>query len=246
MSLGDRLDTIASGISVADNTTYAQARDILDKYRIQDRIPQSIARIIQSGIEGRIPDTPKEGDPVFANVTNVLLGNNLAACRAARSAGEKLGYRPHILTSTLTGEAREIARFFASMARDLDRGVSDFTRPALLITGGETTVTIRGSGKGGRNREMALAFLTDFMDNDRLQHDIAFLSAVYGTAIDGPTDAAGAVVDIALMKRVKAEGLNPSEYLADHDAYHFFERTGALLKTAHRHQRLRHPLLAVV
>ncbi|HNS90214.1 MAG TPA: glycerate kinase [Deltaproteobacteria bacterium] len=228
--VGDRLDTIASGISVADNTTYAQARDILDKYRIQDRIPQSIARIIQSGIEGRIPDTPKEGDPVFANVTNVLLGNNLAACRAARSAGEKLGYRPHILTSTLTGEAREIARFFASMARDLDRGVSDFTRPALLITGGETTVTIRGSGKGGRNQEMALAFLTDFMDNDRLQHDIAFLSA--GTdGNDGPTDAAGAVVDIALMKRVKAEGLNPAEYLADNDAYHFFERTGALLKT---------------
>lgn len=228
--VGDRLDTIASGITVPDSTTYAQALDILEKYRIDDKVPHSITATIQSGIEGRIPDTPKEGDPVFSKVTNVLLGNNLAACRAARSACEKLGYKAHVLTSSLTGEAREIARFFSSLARDLDQGISDFSRPALLIAGGETTVTIRGPGKGGRNQEMALAFLVDLMVNYPFPENISFLSA--GTdGNDGPTDAAGAIIDKALVERVRSLGIDPAEYLENNDAYHFFERTGALFKT---------------
>ncbi len=228
--VGDRLDTIASGISVADDTTYAQARDILKKYRIHDKVPSAITDLVQSGIEGGIPDTPKQGDPVFANIVNVLLGNNLAACRAARSAGETLGYRAHIMTSSLTGEAREIAKFFTSLARDLDQGISDFSRPALLIAGGETTVTIRGRGKGGRNQEMALAFLDDLMKNYPSFRNISFLSA--GTdGNDGPTDAAGAVIDDALAEKVRSLGINPAEYLEDNDAYHFFEKTGALFKT---------------
>lgn len=228
--VGDRLDTIASGITVADDTTYAKANDILRKYRIHDRVPRSVTELIRSGMEGSVPETPKAGDIVFSRVTNVLLGNNLAACRAAASAGEKLGYKTHILTTSLTGEAREIARFFSSMARDIDLGMSDFQRPALLIAGGETTVTIRGTGTGGRNQEMALAFLVDMLETHPSLENICFLSA--GTdGNDGPTDAAGAIIDRALMERVRSLGIHPAVFLENNDAYHFFGRTGALFKT---------------
>lgn len=228
--VGDRLDTIASGITVADDTTYAKAGDILQKYRIHDRVPRSVTELIRSGMEGCVPDTPKAGDIAFSRVTNVLLGNNLVACRAAASAGEKIGYKTNILTTSLTGEAREIARFFSSMARDIDQGISDFPRPALLIAGGETTVTVRGTGTGGRNQEMALAFLVDMLENHPGLEKICFLSA--GTdGNDGPTDAAGAIIDKALMERVRSLGINPAVYLENNDAYHFFGRTGALFKT---------------
>lgn len=228
--VGDRLDTIASGITAPDDTTFAQALDILKRYRLLEKVPRPIADRIRSGAEGRIPDTPKQGDPAFDTVTNILVGNNLSACRAASAAGEALGYRTHILTSSLTGEAREIARFFAALARDIERGISDFPRPALLIAGGETTVTIRGSGTGGRNQEMALAFLAELLERHPSSEGIHFLSA--GTdGNDGPTDAAGAVVDAALMERVRSEGIDPADYLARNDAYHFFERIGALFKT---------------
>jgi hydroxypyruvate reductase len=228
--VGDRLDTIASGITAPDCTTFAQAKSILKKYRLEERIPRSIAEVIESGVRGGVLETPKEGDPAFRHVTNVLLGNNLAACREARSQGERLGYRACIITSSLTGEAREIAKFFTAMARDLDRGISDFPRPALLVSGGETTVTIRGTGKGGRNQEMALAFLVDLMEDHPLFRNIHFLSA--GTdGNDGPTDAAGALVTGELAERTRSLGLDPAQLLRDNDSYTFFEATGALFKT---------------
>ncbi|MEN6446508.1 MAG: glycerate kinase [Syntrophaceae bacterium] len=228
--VGDRLDTIASGITVADNTTFAQARDILRKYHLEDRVPASITGLIQSGVDGNIPDTPKEGDPVFGNVVNVLLGNNLSACRSARRRGEELGYHAHVLTSSLTGEAREIAKFFTSIARDLEKGISEFKKPALIITGGETTVTIRGKGKGGRNQEMALAFLADLVDGSVDLGSISFLSA--GTdGNDGPTDAAGAFVSSGIKENMERLGLKADDFLGNNDSYHFFEATDHLFKT---------------
>ncbi|MDT8274320.1 MAG: MOFRL family protein, partial [Desulfomonilia bacterium] len=163
-------------------------------------------------------------------VTNILLGNNLAACRAARSHSESLGYHAHILTSSLTGEAKEIAKFFTAMARDIDQGIADFSKPALIIAGGETTVTIRGTGKGGRNQEMVLAFLIDIMENYPSCERISFLSG--GTdGNDGPTDAAGAFMTSSIIQNSSELGLCPQEYLTDNDSYHFFEKTGNLIKT---------------
>ncbi len=228
--IGDRLDTIASGITVADDTTFGQAQAIIDKYRIQSSLPASITSLIQAGLNGAIPDTPKHGDPVFANVENILLGNNLAACRAARDYGAALGYNAFFLTSSLSGEAKDIARFFAAIAKDVDRNTSDLARPALIVAGGETTVTIRGSGKGGRNQEMVLAFLIDLLDSYDDFANIWFLSG--GTdGNDGPTDAAGAFVSYDMKDKIAQLGLNPSVFLESNDSYHFFEKTGGLLMT---------------
>ncbi|HOO45027.1 MAG TPA: glycerate kinase [Deltaproteobacteria bacterium] len=228
--IGDRLDTIASGITVADDTTFAQAQAIIDKYHIQNRIPESVSALIRSGLEGKVPDTPKPGDKAFEKITNILLGNNAAACRAARDYGVSLGYRSCYLTSSLSGEAREIARFFTAMAKDIDQGISDLARPALIVAGGETTVTIRGTGKGGRNQEMALAFLIDLLESYPDFQGIHFLSG--GTdGNDGPTDAAGAVVSFDMKKAVLQKGLKPLEYLENNDSYHFFEKLGGLVMT---------------
>jgi len=193
-------------------------------------VPPSITRFIQAGLEGGQADTPKAGDRAFKRVANILLGNNLAACRAAARAGEECGYRTVFLTSSLTGEAREIAHFFAALARDLDQGLTAFERPALLIAGGETTVTIRGDGKGGRNQELALAFLVDLLATSPDLERIVFLSG--GTdGQDGPTDAAGAVISAGVRERITALELDPGTYLARNDAYRFFEQTGSLLMT---------------
>jgi glycerate 2-kinase len=228
--VGDRLETIASGITVPDPTTFHQALDILTKYHIEDKVPPAVKRMIESGTKGLISETPKSGDPAFENVENILIGNNLMACRAAKFHGEKLGYITKVLSTTLTGEAREIARSFSSLARDIDSGRSNFGKPALLIAGGETTVTVRGNGKGGRNQEMALAFLCDLIDFFPEFKNISFLSA--GTdGIDGPTDAAGAFVTHDLKEKMDKLRLKPHEYLENNDSYPFFEATGHLLKT---------------
>ena len=174
--------------------------------------------------------TPKQGDPVFDRVLNILLGNNLAACIAARDHGVSLGYRAVLLTSTLTGEAREAAKFFAAIARDIRKGTADFARPALILAGGETTVTIRGTGKGGRNQEMVLSFLNEFSGNQTGLEGIYFLSA--GTdGTDGPTDAAGALIGPDLLHEAARLGLNPGAYLGNNDSYHFFEQAGGLFIT---------------
>ena len=228
--VGDRLDSIASGIAVPDDTTYAQAVGIVDKYRIRSVLPASVVSLLESGKAGKNPDTPKQGDHVFDRVLNILLGNNLAACRAARDHGTYLGYRSFLLTSMLTGEAREAARFFAAVARDIRRCTSDFAKPALVVSGGETTVTVKGDGKGGRNQEMALSFLNDFQEAQDDMEGIHFLSA--GTdGTDGPTDAAGALVGPGLLHRVRSSGLNTGAYLEKNDSYHFFQKAGGLFVT---------------
>jgi hydroxypyruvate reductase len=230
--VGDRLDTIASGITEPDPTTFGKALGILKKYRLEDRIPVSVKQTLESGAAGAVPETPKDDDPVFGNIVNMIMGNNYMACKEARACGRELGYNAKILTASLTGEAREIAGFFSALARDIESDRSDIRKPALLIAGGETTVTIRGSGKGGRNQEMVLAFFCNLLDihtHPELR-DIFFLSA--GTdGNDGPTDAAGAIMTPGLEETIRKLRLDPFTYLANNDSYHFFEKTGSLFKT---------------
>jgi hydroxypyruvate reductase len=228
--IGDRIDTIASGITTPDHTTFQDALSIVRKYALEDKLPQTVRGHLVCGGEGKIPETPKAGDSVFRNAVNIILGNNTLAVSAARKTSERLGYSARILSNTLDGEASEIGTYFAQFAKVIDSGESGITKPAAIIAGGETTVTIRGKGKGGRNQEMALAYAVELHRICPDSPNIFFLSA--GTdGSDGPTDAAGAFVTPALMEKMKAISAQAEASLTENDSYHFFSNTGDLFKT---------------
>ena len=229
--VGDELESIASGLTCADPTTFADAWAVAEKYRIADRLPKRVRALLDAGREGRSEETPKPGDPAFERVHNVLIGTNALALDAARRAAETLGFNTAVLTSQLTGEAREIARVFSAMAKDLSTRSGGFlSKPACVLAGGETTVTVTGTGKGGRNQEMALAFLGEVAARPLRFEGVTFLStATDGN--DGPTDAAGAFASVAVAEAADDAGLSIGQTLTRNDSYHFFERIDALYKT---------------
>jgi glycerate 2-kinase len=224
--VGDPLDAIASGPTVPDPTTYADALGILDKYRIRGEIPAAIQHRLEAGARGEFPETPKPDDPLFARVSNLIVGNNLQALEAARSEARALGFTPMILSSSIEGETREIARMHAALAREVRTSGNPLPPPACLITGGETTVTLRGTGKGGRNQEFVLAAALDIAG---LPQTVILSAGTDGT--DGPTDAAGAIADGDTCARSLTAGLNPRKALDTNDAYPFFEKLGDLVIT---------------
>jgi hydroxypyruvate reductase len=229
--VGDRLDTIASGLTVADQTTFTQALSIVKKYGIEGDLPARVVELLSRGADGEVPETPKPGDPVFDGVTNVLLGTNYTALRAAAVKSEQLGYTPVVLSSRVVGEAREVATFLAAIALDtLTRGMLS-EKPVCLLCGGETTVTLRGEGKGGRNQELALAFLQQMAASDPAAVEgVAFLSgATDGN--DGPTDAAGAFASRDILDRARSRDLSIESYLEENDSYSFYDAVGGLLRT---------------
>jgi hydroxypyruvate reductase len=224
--VGDPLDAIASGPTVPDPTTYQDALAILDHYRIRGEIPASIRAHLEAGAGGKVPETPKPDDPLFTRVRNVMVGSNIQALEAAAKEARVRGLTPMILSSSMEGETREVARVHAAIAREVRTSGNPLPAPACLISGGETTVTLRGSGKGGRNQEFALAAGLDIADLP----DVVILSA--GTdGTDGPTDAAGAVVDGTTVARALEMGLSPRKALEDNDAYPFFQRLDDLVMT---------------
>ncbi|MFI5340543.1 MAG: glycerate kinase [Candidatus Methylomirabilales bacterium] len=224
--VGDPLDAIASGPTVPDPTTYADALGILDKYRIRGAIPAAIRNRLEAGARGEFPETPKPDDPLFARVSNLIVGSNIQALEAARSEARALGLTPMILSSSIEGETREIARMHAALAREVRTSGNPLPPPACLISGGETTVTLRGSGKGGRNQEFVLAATLDVAG---LPQTVILSAGTDGT--DGPTDAAGAIADGDTCARALAAGLNPRKALDANDAYPFFEKLGDLILT---------------
>ena len=230
--VGDRLDTIGSGLTSADRTSFADALAVVLRYGLDRRLPVAVMRLLEDGAGGVIADTPKPGDPVTAAARNFVIGSNRAALLAAADQASGLGYHTLRLTSSLTGEAREVAKMLFAIARDIRDGGLLADRPACVIAGGETTVTLRGGGKGGRNQEMALAFLAEMAREDDLagSGEIAFLAASTDGS-DGPTDAAGAFADDEALGRMRAAGLSIQDYLADNDAYRFFTATDGLFKT---------------
>ena len=224
--VGDPLDVIASGPTVADPTTFAEAREVLARYAIAARVPAAIRARLDAGARGELPETPKPGDQAFERAVNLLVGSNALAVAAAARRARLLGYRPMVLSTTVTGETREVAAVHAAIARELASTGRPLRRPACLISGGETTVTLSGEGKGGRNQEFALAAALGIEGLERL----AILSA--GTdGTDGPTDAAGAFADGATVARARAAGLDPRSALERHDAYPFFQGLGDLITT---------------
>jgi len=215
--IGDPLDVIASGPTAPDPSTFASALEVLDRRGVRAAAPASVVDRLEAGRRGAIEETPKTGDEIFARVRNVVIGNNALITDAAVAAARRLGYRPHFLTRELEGEAREVARALVSRARRLEP-------PACLVAGGETTVTVKGSGRGGRCQELALAATLALRPDDGLT-----ILAAGTDGTDGPTEAAGAIVDAGTAGRGRAAGQDPDRALADNDAYGFLRASGDLL-----------------
>ncbi len=228
--IGDDLSSIASGMTSPDSTTFADALGVIDRYRLRDQIPAPVIRVLDLGVQGRLAETPKPGDPVFAGVDNVVIGSNRQALQAAAARARQLGFEVRVLEAPLCGEAREEGRMLAGLARRAALVTGSAQRPLCLIAGGETVVTLRGAGKGGRNQELALAFLEPMASWGEEKERVCFLSAATD-GNDGPTDAAGAFADAEALRRGGEQGLSIEAYLADNDAYHFFDAAGAWLKT---------------
>jgi len=223
--VGDPLDVIASGPLVPDPTTYKDALAILQKYKIAGNIPAPIKEHLHRGADGRLPDTPKAGDPVFDQVQNAIIGNNYMAAKAAIMQAEAEGFNTLLLTTSLQGEARVVGQMLAAVLRQVVLTREPIPRPVCILTGGETTVTIQGNGKGGRNQELALATVAELAGLPDLM-----LITLATDGIDGPTDAAGAVVTGETLSRAQFSGLEPAEFLARNASYAFFDPLGDLLK----------------
>lgn len=224
--IGDTLDTIASGPTAPDQTTFDDCLRLLQQYQIQDRIPAPVLEHLQRGARGEIEETPKADDPIFQRTRNVIVGSNILAVKAAQHKATELGYHSLLLSSFIEGEAKEVAKVHAAMAKQILSTGHPVQRPACLISGGETTVTIRGRGRGGRNQEFALAAALAIAG----LKDVVMLSG--GTdGTDGPTEAAGGIVDGTTVARAKALGLDAEAYLRENNSYGFLQPLGDLLIT---------------
>ena len=224
--VGDPLDVIASGPTVGDPTTFQECQEVLKRYALQDKLPASVKSHLVAGIEGKVPETPKPDEEIFSRTLSVLVGTNMQALKAAAKQAEKLGYTTLILSSLIEGDTTEAARFHTALAREIVMSGHPVRRPACLISGGETTVVVRGKGKGGRNQHFALEAALEL---EGLEGVCLLCGGTDGT--DGPTDAAGAVVDGDTVPRALAKGLNPREFLAENNSYHFFQHLDDLLIT---------------
>lgn len=222
--IGDRLDVIASGPTSPDPTTFRDARHVIEKYGLLSRVPAAVIEHLDRGMQGLIAETPKDGQEIFRNVENRIIASNATALAAARKRAEELGLSIEMLSSTVSGEARDVAKSLAALS--LRRTEEKRERPLCLISGGETTVTVTGSGLGGRNTEFALAFGREIDGIDSIS-----LLSVGTDGTDGPTDAAGAFADGSTIGRARALGLDAAAYLEANDSYHFFGRLDDLCTT---------------
>ncbi|MBW2028802.1 MAG: glycerate kinase [Deltaproteobacteria bacterium] len=224
--VGDKMDVIASGPFVFDRSTFQDALAVVGKYDLKD-IPDSITSYLERGSEGRVPETPKEGDPIFEKVHNYVVGSNMQALKAAEAEARKMGYKTLILSSMVEGETRDVAKMHTAIVKEVLKTGNPLSPPACIISGGETTVTIRGKGLGGRNQEFCLSAAIDLAG---IAPRVVILSG--GTdGNDGPTPAAGAIVDPLTVRRGAEKGITALEYLMNNDSYHYFEKTGELLIT---------------
>lgn len=228
--IGDRLDVIASGPVSPDPTCYADALAILDSYRLRGQIPTPARRLLERGAAGEIAETMKPGDFRLDRVTSLIIGNLQKAVQAAEVQGAALGFQVKVLSTPLTGEARLVARDLYQRAKAERDQASPGGPPILLVSGGETTVTLGLTpGLGGRNQELALAFLAE-LERDPDGGQGMYLLAAATDGGDGPTDAAGAFASAAGLEQARALGLSLESALEHHESYRFFAATGDLLR----------------
>ena len=223
---GDDLSVIASGLTVPDSTTFKDAWRIIEKYQLLEKLPAGIRNWLQNGIKKAVPDTPKPGNPAFGKVHNMLVATNQTALDAAAQKAKKLGYTTTILSPMLTGEAEIQAQAFISRLKNKNN-----SSPTCFLWGGETTVTIKGTGKGGRNQQFALAALCALKDEEWLKNNNAAILSGGTDGTDGPTKAAGAMIDSDTFIKLNKLSIDPEAYLHNNDAFHFFEKAGGLIMT---------------
>ncbi len=228
--VGDHLDVIGSGPTVPDPSTFEEAWEILKNYDLVNEIASSIRRHLQLGKEGKAEETPKPQEVIFERVYNTLLGSNILALLAAKEEAAVLGFNTLILSSSIEGETREAARFHTAIAKEVISSGNPIPMPACILSGGETTVTIKGKGLGGRNQEFVLAGALEISGVEKV---VLLSGGTDGT--DGPTDATGAIADHTTIQRGKSLGLDPNFHLDNNDAYPFFEKLGDLLITGPTH-----------
>ncbi len=228
--VGDPLDVIGSGPTVPDPSTFEEAWGVLKKYDLLNEISPSIQNYLQFGKEGKVEETPKPGEVLFERVHNILIGSNILALRQAEREALTLGFNTLILSSSIEGETREAARFHTAIAKEVISSGNPIPMPACILSGGETTVTIKGNGLGGRNQEFALAGAIEINGIEKV---VLLSGGTDGT--DGPTDATGAVADHTTVQRAKSMGLDPKTFLESNNAYPFFQKLGDLLITGPTH-----------
>lgn len=224
--VGDRLDTIASGPTYPDSTTYSDALAVVEKYGLAEKAPSNILKRLKLGAEGKLPETPKPGERYFLKAFHEIIASNADAVRAAVEVGKSHGFNVSVLTTTMQGEAREVGVHLADVAKDVIEKGKPVRKPALLISGGETTVTVKGEGLGGRNQELVLSAAIGISGLGNVA--VASFST---DGVDGPTDAAGAIADGFTLERAEHLGLDPTAYLERNDSYSFFKELGDLLVT---------------
>lgn len=224
--VGSPLDVIASGPTVPDSSTFGDAWRVVERYELRGELPTAVVHHLQAGLSGSIAETPKPGDLAFARGRVVVVGDNAAAAQAAREAAAAAGFDALLLSTFVEGEAREVAKVAVALGREIAAFGRPVRPPACLILGGETTVTVRGTGAGGRNQELALAAALALQGREHIT-----LVALATDGSDGPTDAAGGIVDGSTVARGAALGLSAAAYLQNNDAYPYLQATGALLVT---------------
>jgi glycerate-2-kinase len=223
--MGDPLDSIASGPTVPDKSTFTDARKILEKYDLWLKVPASIRKVLSEGAQGLLQETPKANDYIFEKVHNLVIGNNRTASLAAIDFLGSKGLNTLLLADMLAGEAKEVGKELAKLAIEGFVCTSN-SRSLGVVAGGETTVTVRGKGVGGRNQELALSAAQNLKESEE------YVIASFSTdGIDGPTDAAGAIIDGSTLKRARQLGLDPEKYIANNDSYSFFSKLGDLIYT---------------
>lgn len=225
--VGDPLDTIASGPTAPDTTTFSDAISILRKYDLWiNVVPKTVRKRLEAGSRGEIPETPKPGDKVFEQTKNVIVGNNRTAALAACQEARRFGFNSLLLSSMVEGEARHVGTAYAGIMKEILDSNNPIPRPAVVIAGGETTVTVTGCGKGGRNQELVLSASLKIGGLNGVA-----LASIGTDGIDGPTDAAGAIADGQTLVRAHEKKLNPKEFLVSNDSYHFFSKLDDLIFT---------------
>ncbi|KTG11182.1 hydroxypyruvate reductase [Haloprofundus marisrubri] len=222
--VGDDLSVIASGPTAPDETSYADALDVLERYGID--APESVRMRLERGAAGELDETPRNTDPVFDRVRNVLLGSNFGSLDAARNEAESWGYDTCILSSRVRGESREAAKTHAAVAEEAIFTGNPVSPPAVVLSGGETTVTVRGDGTGGPNQEFALSAAIEFATAWRTETEVV-LACADTDGRDGGTDVAGAVVDADTVDDVATA----RTALADNDAFDYLDARGAIVDT---------------
>lgn len=224
--VGDDLDIIASGPTVPDPGTFQDCLDIVARYDLGSSLSPEVIRHLRNGAAGKTAETPKPGDSAFGDLQNVIVGNNYQALRAAAHRALSLGYSPLILSSMFQGETRDAAFFHACIIKEIIRSGHPAPPPVCVLSGGETTVTLQGNGLGGRNLEFALASVPHL---EGLEQVVLLSAGTDGN--DGPTDAAGAIVDTGTAARAKSRNLDIQDHLDRNDSYHFFQLTEDLFIT---------------